>query len=132
MIAHYLSREEEYKILDGFSSYIDKAEICMTDGHGEFHEFSEWVNLLLETLDEMDNSNILEVSITQTHHTSFYHTQFIEAIGDAFFLKFTIEDKMKMYEAFTSAIAFMQKILLFMLIVTGAPKRSIARPGWLN
>ena len=131
MIVTSVNTEEEDQKLDEVSSYIDEDEMCIIDEHEEYPELSEWVNLLLQNLDDKEPKNVPELYISQTHHNSFHHAELTDATTDAFYLKFKVEDLKKIYEAFTHAVSTMQKISSFMLIDTGAPK-SICSETWLS
>ena len=129
MIVNSVTSDACTEDLDEVAEYFDNAEATLReDDVQQYPEFDEWVNHLLETLD--DTHHDVEYTSANQSSLSTYHSKLENSDQDAFYLKYSIQDLRKLQQSIGHAVSSMEKIKSYMLIDTGAPK-STCSESWL-
>ena len=129
MLVNSVTNDECNEDWDEVSDYVDNAEATILEDDAQLYpEFDEWVNSLLETLDNT-HPNFEDKSNNQAFLSS-YHAQVDKDHQDAFYLKYSIQDLSQIQQSIGHTVSSMEKIKSYMLIDTGAPK-SICSESWL-
>lgn len=110
---------------------MDEAESFIVNEHEENLEFSNWVNLLLDAINEKETGNAYDMfDLTQTQQPPYYYADYIAFTEDAFYLKYSLEKLIKLRQSITSTVSDTRQISRYMLLDTGASK-SICSDTWL-